>query len=154
MGSKLKTYILLALVLGIWGGIAYKIFSGLNPEQESTPSQNFNVAFKKPEVTKTVKFDIKPLSRDPFLGTLLIQRPPKKIKKKTLVKPKTQWLPIQYNGVIQKDDGSVKLYIISINGQQRILKKNQSFKDVTVIKGSNNEVTLQFKGEKKTFNKQ
>ena len=81
MKTKKKTYLLLVLVVAVWGTIGYKVVSALNPELPEIKQQSFveNINFKID--TKVDTFSVKLVNRDPFLGTLL-----KKEVKKLVVK--------------------------------------------------------------------
>ena len=61
---------LLVLVIGIWGTIAYKILSAYSEDAPEiiTPTIALNTDYKLEYVKDT--FSIQPLERDPFLGTV------------------------------------------------------------------------------------
>ena len=155
MKTKSKTYLLLGLVCCIWGLIVYKVFSGLHQEKAPPVAAHFKTTFSKSSNFAVDTFTIQNVNRDPFLGTLL--KKPKVVKKavKPVVrKPEVQWMPLVYNGSIKRDDGASQLFIISVAGEQRILKVGQTFKGVTLLKGSEKEVVLEYKASKKTVPKQ
>ena len=129
--NKAKTYVLLVLVIGVWGTVAYKIVAALNPDLPELPQQelSLNTDFKMSIQRDT--FSIQRVNRDPFLGTL--EKPKKTVKKKRkATTPQVQWMPIAYNGMISKG-GSNKIFLISINGQQHLLKQGQIREGVKVV---------------------
>ena len=78
LNNKLKTYLLLATVLIVWGVIALKINTGLQPIDDFKAVEPQNQSFR-PVVLKVDTFSIQKVDRDPFLGTLY--RLPKKTQK-------------------------------------------------------------------------
>ena len=154
MKNKTKTYILLALVIGVWGVIGYRILETVSPSDVNPTAQNFDMSFNPKHTITVDTFSVQIANRDPFLGTLLTKKKVVKKSNKTIPKPEINWKPIIYHGIIQKEDGKTKLFIISIGGQQRILKKGQVFDETKLVKGSEKEITMQYKGKRKTFSKQ
>ncbi|MFL1013663.1 hypothetical protein [Flavisericum labens] len=151
MNGKTKTYILLAAVLAIWGIIGYRIFGAVSPNVTIEGPQNNIVAFV-PKTDMTVDtFSIRPMERDPFLGHLYFKKKPKSNEAKTPVKKELVWPSILYHGMISKQRGKEALYIVSINGQQQILKTGQSIDGVTLRKANKTEVQVVFKGKRKTI---
>ncbi|MDD7886050.1 hypothetical protein [Flavivirga sp. 57AJ16] len=152
MKNKTKTYVLLALVLGIWGIIGYRIVSTINPVAPDVVQQGFEVAFNPKAQIEVDTFSIQPVNRDPFLGTLLVKKKPKRTFKKP-TQPKVVWLPVLYHGSISKQDTKTKVFIVSINGQQNLMKIGQTIHGVKLIKGNSNSVTLTYKEARKTIQK-
>ncbi len=152
MKNKTKTYILLALVLGVWGAIGYRIVSTINPSAPDVAQQNFEVSFSPKTNIEVDTFSIRVVNRDPFLGTLLVKNKPKKTIRKT-VQPKITWLPVLYHGSISKQNTKTKVFIISVSGQQNLMKIGQTINGVKLIRGNNNSVTVSYKGARKTINK-
>lgn len=152
MKNKTKTYTLLALVLGIWGIIGYRIVSTINPSTPDMVQQGFEVAFKPKATIEADTFSIQIVNRDPFLGTLLIKKKPKKTYKKP-AQPKVVWLPVLYHGSISKQNTKTKVFIVSINGQQNLMKIGQTIHEVKLIKGNSHNVTVTYKRARKTIQK-
>jgi len=68
MNKKGKTYLLIAVVLGIWGTIGYQVYSKLSPDETPILATNSSISFSpKQEITKDT-FSISATHRDPFLG--------------------------------------------------------------------------------------
>ena len=151
MKNKTKTYILLTLVLGIWGVIGYKILSAANPTSPDMVQQRVDVSFNPKAKIETDTFSIQTVNRDPFLGTLLVKKKstPKKIKPKTPL----IWKPIIYHGIISNQNNKAKVFIISIENQQHLIKVGQTINEIKLVRGNNNSVLLSYKGEKKTISK-
>lgn len=151
MKNKAKTYLLLAAVLTIWGIIGFKIMSTLNPDAPEVNQQEDLVAFIPKNNMVLDTFSIQTAERDPFLGTLYV-------KKQVLTKPKTsvpketfEWIPIVYHGTVSKQDSEEKIYVVSINGQQNILRVGQEINKVKLVSATSSEIIVSYNGAKKTI---
>lgn len=151
MQKKTKTYLLLALVLGIWGTVAYKIITGLDTDVPEVATEHFQVQFTPKNEVRIDTFSISPVERDPFLGRLATKkRTPQPSNHNSQPKQEKPWPFIIYTGVIQKDN-KAPLYILTIEQQQYILKKGQSAADVQLLKATTTEITVSYKGTRKTI---
>ncbi|AUP79697.1 hypothetical protein [Flavivirga eckloniae] len=152
MNNKVKTYVLLASVLAIWGIIGLKILSTLNPDAPNTVFQNDIVAFKPKTNIEVDTFSIQSMERDPFLGTLYLKKKP---KKKKSVKPKDTlvWVPIIYHGAITKQQSKTQVFVVSINGRQNLMRIGQEVDHVKLIKANAKEIRVSYKGARKTITK-
>tara|TARA_R110001583_G_scaffold173091_1_gene326922 strand:+ start:91 stop:546 length:456 start_codon:yes stop_codon:yes gene_type:complete len=150
MTNKTKTYILLAFVLGIWGVIGYKIISTINPETPDIAKAKFNISFTPKTNTVLDTFSIQTTERDPFLGTINTK---KKSVTKKIKKPEIVWIPILYHGSVTKQASKNKVFVISIDEEQILMKVGETIMEVTLIKGTTNEITISYKGNRKTINK-
>ena len=150
MKSKTKTYVLLVFVLGIWGVIGYRIISFVNPKAREALNNDFDVAFSPKVHTEQDTFSIELVNRDPFLGKLYV-------KKKTTVKKskkvEVEWAPITYHGSINNQSGKNKVFIVSINKKQFLMKLGQIIDNIKLIKGDKNNITVSYKGQTKRINK-
>lgn len=153
MKGKVKTYALLIAVLVVWGILGFKVLDTIKPKQ-SEIEQNRITTWSAPKVNFVDdKFLIQYIERDPFLGTLYnkgkVNAPTKeKHPRNTLV-----WIPILYHGAISKQGSKEKVYVISINGMQQIIKLGQVINEVKLIRATNKEIMVEFKGKIKTFEK-
>ncbi len=151
MKNKTKTYLLLGAVLAIWGIIGFRIMSTLNPEAPEVLPQDNMVAFKPKTTIAVDTFSVQAVERDPFLGTLYAK---KKTKTKR-VKPKETltWAPIVYHGAIAKQQSKTQVFVISINGQQHLMKIGQTIDEIKLVKANAKQITLRYKNERKTVDK-
>ena len=147
MKTKKKTYLLLLLVIAVWGTIGYKIVSALNPELPEVKPQNFVANLDYKVTTKTDTFSIKTVNRDPFLGTLLKKKVKKTIKKKKPI----QWKSISYQGTIKQNKTKQQIFIVTINDSQYLLKKGQTKDSITLAYGNAKSVTMRYKNQLKSF---
>lgn len=101
MKKQNKTYLLLAVVLGIWGIIGYKFFSAVNPDAPEIAQVTSDQVFVPKQMKEREVFSIVADYRDPFLGT--VQAPKKKVKKNTnaaaVKKASVPTKSIQYTGL-------------------------------------------------------
>lgn len=150
MSKKIKTYILLVAVLGVWGTIAYKIITGLNPELPTIEPLDMVSEFNPKTDTSKEVFTITPLERDPFLGTLYQYK--QKSTSKGTSKTKSIVFPIvSYQGLIKKNKAKDKVFIVNINQKQHLLKIGQTKDSITLIKGNSKEIQLRYRNQYKVF---
>lgn len=163
MKSKKTTYILIALVIGIWGYVGYSLFQ---PEeefviQEVSEYDNTEVEDHK-EASTQLDLDYK----DPFLDRKIlairekISRPPtqpsnsykRPIQPKPIVKKKGEefinWPNIRYAGTINEYLGLVKF-----NGKKIFVKKNDIFKDVRFVSFNNDSLKIEYKKKLRSYPK-
>jgi hypothetical protein len=141
MKKNTRTYVLLVTVLLIWGTIAYRIFGsfGAEPlEVEVGPPKGF---VPQPMGTRDT-FGIYADYRDPFLGTVKTkkkeQRAPSPVKKE--LPPQ---LDIRYTGSISGADVGQRIFFVAISGQQHLMSVKDKVGEVTLLKGSSGEITVQ-----------
>jgi len=149
--NKAKTYSLLFGVLVIWGIIGFKIVATLNPDVPKLVQQDDSVMFVPQKGQSIDTFSIQSSIRDPFLGTLYDKKKTSTSLKK--IKPKNEivWIPIVYQGLISKQDSKEKICVLSINGQQQVMKVGQEINGVKLIKATNTEILVGYKGLKKSI---
>lgn len=152
MKNKTKTYILIILVFGIWGIIGYKILAVVNPNDSEVEHEAFNMSFEPTLNIALDTFSISVAERDPFLGTMLTKK--KKVARpKKVPSPKTVWPPILYHGTIAKQESKIKVFVVSINGSQRLMKIGQTFNEIKMVSGNSKSITVSYKGTRKTVQK-
>ncbi|WP_299223898.1 hypothetical protein [uncultured Psychroserpens sp.] len=149
MKNKKKTYILLVLVVSVWGIIGYKIVTGINPKLPEQKQQNYSPIKKFKVDTKIDTFSIQPVDKDPFLGIVTRKRSQSKITK--IKSQTTPWLLIEYLGMIKHSNREQNVYVISINSKQYLFKKGQIKNDVKLLYGNNDAVMLRFNKQQKMF---
>jgi len=156
LDKKKKTYLLLVAVLGLWGTIGYQVISALDPEESEVVAENISIDFS-PEKTKVDTFSITKTERDPFLGKLTRNTPKtKKSQNRNAKKPDLEnpWPQIQYQGVVKKQGANSQIFIITINQQQYLLKRNQELEGIKLLKGNSKEIQVYYSKESKTFSVQ
>ncbi|MBN2789146.1 MAG: hypothetical protein JXR69_03050 [Candidatus Delongbacteria bacterium] len=146
--NKRNTYIMLPIVLAIWGVIFFKVFLG-NRGGEIDTNQlpaSFQHDLKDTLVTNSYELDLS--YDDPFLG---ITSTPKVTKnsspessgntlEETLILPN-----IIYSGYV-KNEESVSAYL-NIDGEIIIAEENKEYADVKVLKILPDSVLVYFKNK-------
>lgn len=150
MKSKKSIYILLPLVLIIWGVLGYRLFSFFGNEEEPIENdltfQVQNIAYKAPDSVKIV-VDY----RDPFSGKLSDGNNSNKLKISNLRKPKTETILsnkeenkpiIVYRGLVSDTKNKNKVFMFSVDNKTYLLEKGQTENDIKVISGDTKQITL------------
>lgn len=144
--------ILLPVVIGIWGLLIYKIVDAFNGGD--TPTVNTATAhFKAPTGVKKDTFSLKPIVSDPFLGTVYAKERPLSPTATTqrATKNETPWPNIGYFGIVADRNSPTSVYIVSINGQQFLLKQGDTLQKLKIIKGSEENIFIRFGKETREF---
>ena len=146
MKKQHKTYLLLAVVLLVWGMIGYKFVSAINPAVESDNSVAIAERFVPKEIKEREQFTIVADYRDPFLGTekTPVTSPKKKISK--VIKKEVPKKNISYTGFITDNASKQKIFFVTIDGQQQMMGLKDTFKDVKLTNGTNSYIKVSYNG--------
>ncbi|WP_340074221.1 hypothetical protein [Leptobacterium sp. I13] len=149
MKNRRNTYILLVLVLGIWGAIAYQVISEISPSDIPKPTPVLATSFYPLSVKEKDTFSIHTYSRDPFFGAFKTPAKPKK----SLSKPKKAivWPLVTYKGMISDTNASENIYFLQINNQQYMLKTGKEINGVRLIRADKTTATVRYQNEQKTI---
>jgi hypothetical protein len=157
MKSKKNIYILLPIVLIIWGMLIYQFFSYTSPEvievQEELPLF-VKIDYKEPDTTA---LDIN--HRDPFTGKLEnTNRNASSSNVKDANQPKTQILStpevqtqIEYKGIVSDVANKKKVFMVIIDNQTFLMKQGEKENEVELINGNRESITIKHKGKKKNI---
>lgn len=163
MKNKNITYVLLFLVLVIWGTILYKIFFYTESEAEAFSLDKTNLTKITPDTTDTFSLSLN--YSDPFLKENVrsnyIPKSTSPTRKNSHVKPTTiknnpstpqvVWPKVKYEGLIKSNNNSTA--ILSINGATQFLKVGDSFNDVKVESITKDSVIVSYHKNCKTIKK-
>jgi len=151
MKSKKSIYVLLPLVLFIWGTIIYKFFSYTN--ESVYVVQDNEVSIKPLQIKQKDTFTIKMNSRDPFTGTLINEAvsKPNHIVTRTSQEGKEEliWPMIKYKGIVSDVKDKVKIYMLIIEGRTFLMRKGQKENDILLKDGDKEMVYLKYKDDSK-----
>ena len=136
------------MVIAVWLAIGVRALLLLNPSIPEVQQQDYVSTSKFKLNTKIDTFSIHTINRDPFLGTILKAETSKKTLRR---KSSIVWKPILYHGLIKQDNTKQKIFIVSINGEQHLLKKGQTKDSTTLIYGNSKSITLRYKNQSKSF---
>lgn len=148
--GKKGLYILLPLVLFIWGAIIYQVLDAFADNDPITTNQAV-VGFKDIKAKERDTFSLSTIERDPFLGEVYR---PKIVIVNTTPRPKVVevvWPSIQYKGLVSNGDVNKAIFLVAINGADQLMKLNETVADITLVKGDRNKIKLRYKGKTKEF---
>ena len=149
MKNKKNIYILLPVVLLIWGSIIYRFFSFRAPETSEPPATEMKIKPLKIKERDTTAIDAN--YRDPFLGKIEVPQSAThktKAKPKQAVKPKeqVQWPTIVYKGIVSDTKDKVKVFMLIINGKTCLMNKGNTAEEVFLKDGNRDAVYVKYKG--------
>jgi hypothetical protein len=156
MKNKKSIYILLPLVLIIWGLIIYRFLSFSTADiTEDTASSNYSL---KPIVLKPRdSFIIKVNYRDPFLGRMY--SPPTKLtanlrksRKKTTIAEPLQWPSVIYKGIVSDTKNKKKVFMVIINGTTYLMSEKDKEQEIQLNTGNRDFIEVTYKGNKNKIN--
>lgn len=142
----------MAVVIGIWGFIGFKLLNAGNPEPVTMTELASNEVFVPKQLKKRDTFSIAANYRDPFLGTV---QSPKKTKKKIssqkIVKKEVPQKAISYTGFITDNSSKQKIFFVTIEGQQHMMGINETVQEVKLVKGSKYQIKIRCDGKTRTI---
>jgi hypothetical protein len=152
MKNKKNIYILLPIVLLVWGAVLYQVFSLVNTDEIiSKEKKEYSITPLKIQERKTFTIDIN--YRDPFLGKMYT---PKKISglktkpsiTKKIAKPKESlvWPTILYKGMISDTKDKKKIFILIIDGKNHFMNIGDTADDIFLKSGDKESVYVKYKG--------
>ncbi|WP_350290173.1 hypothetical protein [uncultured Croceitalea sp.] len=148
MAKNTKTYLLLGVVLLIWGAVGYRIYSGLSPDVPAEQEVKAT-SFKPKAMVKKDTFSILADYRDPFFGTYSKKK--KKVKSTTLKKVVAPQIAISYTGSVIDNNQKNSIFFVTIEGQQVLMKARQTIQDVTLVSGTKMAIRVRHKGKLRTI---
>jgi type II secretory pathway component PulC len=143
-----KTYILLCIILLNIGYVGYQVAYGSKSPNKTT-AVKANKEFKIEPNTKKETFELLPITKDPFLGTL--KRKKGTVIKNKNTKEKISWPSIAYSGIVASNQNTSKIFILNVNGQQVLLTTGEIFQDIKVISGTSAYIRVLYKGKTKNI---
>ena len=163
MKNKSVTYLLIGVVLLIWGLVFYRLFSATQEDETFTPMAKAISALKK-ESEGSDTFELIHDYRDPFLGKAQSMpisegHTPKKIVKPKVTEPKVippsvDWSFISYKGAITNKLSKREVGIFQINNVDAMMSANERIGDITILKVSRDSAQVLYKGIKKGIYKE
>lgn len=156
--NKKLTYLLICIVVAIWGIILYKILF-------NEPADNGNPGFQQVKIShepydryvvKKDTFVLKLNYRDPFGGkTTLPIVPESKVTAKEFMVPAkpvplpVNWSAIKYAGYIINPNTKKTVSIVSVNGAERMIAEGESFQGLKLIKNKKDSILVSWLGKQK-----
>lgn len=151
MKNKKNIYILLPIVLFVWGGVLYQVFSFTNTEEViSSASPEFTI--KPLKIKKRQAFAINVNYRDPFLGKMYAPQTSSKVKS-VIVKKTVQhhenvvWPAILYKGMISDTKDKNKIFMLVIEGHNTYMRIGDTENEIFLKNGDKESVYVKYKGD-------
>ena len=148
MKSKKSAYILLPIVLIVWGIIFYRIYSGID-DNELISVNHAIPADLKIEMTPS-EYSLFLNYNDPFLkNTVRILTSPETQSQKQSMLPKAKTaedikLPeLQYTGMIRNAKNKHKIALLTIDQVSYMMKSGESQQNVTLLKVWNDSIQVE-----------
>lgn len=145
MKNKALTYLLLAIVLVVWGIIFNKIFQASS--DESFISVNNSIKIKSDTLSIAKKYQLKLNYTEPFLGTSY------NVRKKILHKPKPvkviDLFPIEnlvYLGMIKNAKKKSTIAIVKWRGVEAYLAIGEKIENIKIVKIENSFIEVKVEG--------
>ncbi len=156
MKNKKLAYILLPVVLLVWGIVGYKLYVKFFAEEDAIVANTEIVSEDKANAI-TDHFEIENNYRDPFLGNAVreavvsTQPVTAPLQRQTVVippvmKPVVYWPAIKVGGLVND-----KKFMGIISGKSVLLDKGEQALGVTFIKSSKDSVWFKFSNEQKAY---
>ncbi|MCK0160129.1 hypothetical protein [Allomuricauda sp. F6463D] len=148
MSNNIKTYLLLGVVLLVWGIIGFKLIKALSKEPELPMVQQPISALPK-SIKKRDTFELMANYRDPFLGTLPATK--KKAVKRAVKKEPVSKRNIIYSGLVAQTGSGNTMFFVTIEGQQYIMSKSEEINGVRLLNGNGQSIKVRYDGRTETI---
>lgn len=152
MKNKKNIFILLPVVLLIWGSVLYQFFSSTSPEETEQLSSNV-FKIKPLKINERDTFSININYRDPFLGKMYVSQKYDSLKKSSRKKIRTQnsiepltWPTIVYKGIVSDTKDKTKIYMVIIAGKTFLMKKGAVENEILLKDGDRESIYVKYKG--------
>lgn len=160
MKNKKNIYILLPIVLLIWGAVMYQFFTFSNNQvSEFEPQTEISLNPLNFKEQDSVPFDVN--YRDPFLGKAFVSNENKSVirttksnsnsKLKKLAKPIETiiWPTIIYKGIVSDTKEKNKVFMLIIDGKTFLMRAKNNENGVFLVEGDRESIELEYKRETK-----
>lgn len=151
MKNKKNIYILLPIVLFVWGAVLFQLFSFTNSD-ETIVANNSELTIKPLKFNKRQSFSIDVNYRDPFLGKMYAENAVPKIKGNSSAakdaKPKETlvWPTILYKGLISDTKDKNKIFMLIIDKKNYFMKIGDTENEIFLKSGDKESIYVKYKG--------
>lgn len=148
MKNKKNIYILLPVVLLIWGLVIYRFFSFTAPEIQAVETSN-QLEVKPLAIPQRDTLSIDVNYRDPFLGKMYmpLSNASKVIKRKSTPQEPIAWPQILYKGIVSDKSNKRKVFMVVINGKSYLMKEKETKQEMTLKSGNRESIIIKYKGD-------
>jgi hypothetical protein len=161
MKNRKLLYLLVPLVIILWGVIIVKIFRHFNQSSMETPivAVGSNLSDEN-QIADTISIIAN--YSDPFLERNIISTSdrPNELAVKDNANQKQNlnvsitWPKVQYKGMIINNGNNNVLYLINIDGKNHLLKKGSLADNIILSKVFKDSIVIQFEKKYKTITKE
>jgi len=152
MKDKKTLYVLIPLVLMIWGYVAFRFLSYGVDDQDIEPIRVSEIIAEDREINQKPTLELS--YRDPFLKNYKRAN-----KNRSVANPKTtktkvttvKWDKIVYNGFMKNAKTSKKIALMNIEGKVVLGEKSFEFKGIEIVKILEDSVLLKKETSTKWF---
>lgn len=153
MKSKKFVYLLIGCVAIVWGMIIYRIYIGLNQDEENPVVINLPKTGSIQVSDHTADSYVLDLAyRDPFSSTEIAFVPEEKKESNTgivkpvmpPVKPMISWPTIAYTGYISNPVTHQKIAMLTINGKASMVNEGDVQQGIKLVKNMGDSIQLSF----------
>lgn len=157
MKNKKIIYLLLPLVIIIWGVVLYRVFS-ITAAEPILPVPGNTLSNKDIKTSVLDTFSIDANYRDPFLDKVVHVPVENKIKSTPLPKVEKiliplKWPVLTYLGIIKNQDSGKKITLINIDGESNFMKEGDEVSGIHLLKVYKDSVEVSFMKERKMVRK-
>jgi len=153
MKSKQRIYILLPIVLLIWGVVLFQFFS-FSASDDVLENTTTEVTIKPFKLKERTKFLINVNYRDPFLGKIYATQEVSKknikiVKAKKASKPEETivWPTILYKGMLSDSKEKNKRFMLVISDKNYFMKIGDTENDIFLKEGDKESIYVKYKGD-------
>ena len=163
MKNKKTAYIMVPIVLAIWGMIGWKVYAAMkgNDEKLSSVILEEKVKTTGAEIPDTISLIAN--YRDPFLGKMFVEKKDSRTKtqdlkstaRKAPVTPviAPSWPIVSYHGLIKRTGDQKTVGFLNVNGKSYFVQGGEEAGEVKVGKMWKDSVEILFGKDKKIFKK-
>lgn len=149
--NKASLYLLFPMVIIIWGIVIFRVLGAFGDEVVVLPPTSEKVGEEIKRIKKDT-FSLLPIDQDPFLGHDYKKPVPIRAKSIIAAEP-VEWPEISYLGLVSDAGQSSEIHILQINGRQLLVEKGGTADEIKVLNSRSGEVTLLYRGNRRTFPK-
>lgn len=154
MKDKKITYVLIPVVLLIWGYVAYSIMTFGEEDEDIEPIRIGTIISQKADRQEERTLSLN--YRDPFLKNVRRKRSasvkrtePKKAPEKAV--KNIDWGNITFNGYIQNKESNKRVGLLNVSGRQVLAANGEAVGDITVMEIRQDSVLLKKEGVTRWF---
>jgi len=153
MNKKSTTYIMLTIVILIWGAILYKLAGiFISPKTENKLSIKLNNV-PLSLTNDSTNYNLIGVPRDPFIKKLEVHTDYTPNIKKAEKPVDLKWPTIKFKGIIKSNNTSKPLAILAINNKSQFINEGQEIDEVKVSKISKDSIEVIYKEASKWIRK-